>query len=113
MRYIDAEELSKDIIEGEIEIDGEDADLLQKVVELYRSAILRRIMAQPTEDVIPIQFIERVILETREEMAATKEGSMDNIAFDMMIATWERLIAIWEKVKDEWLHKDLRLHQEK
>ena len=113
MRYIDAEELSKDILEGEIEITGEAADLIQQAVESYRSVILRRIMAQPTEDVIPLRFIERVISETREEMAATKEGSMDNIAFGMMIATWERLIAIWEKVKDEWLHKDLRLHQEK
>ena len=52
MRVIDADELSKDILEGEIEITGEAADLIQQAIDSYRSVILRRIMAQPTEKVI-------------------------------------------------------------
>lgn len=52
MRVIDADELSQDILEGEIEITGEATDLIQQAIDSYRSVILRRIMAQPTEKVI-------------------------------------------------------------
>ena len=112
MRYIDADELSNDILEGEIEITGEGADFAEQAVKGYRAAILRRIMAQPTENVIPVEFVEKMIDETRKERSLAKEGSMEYAAFEIMISTWERLILTWEKVKDEWLHKDLRLHQE-
>ena len=70
-------------------------------------------MAQPIENVIPVEFVETMIDETRKERSLAKEGSMEYAAFEIMISTWERLILTWEKVKDEWLHKDLRLHQEK
>lgn len=106
MRYIDAEELSNDILEGEIEIEGEAADLIQQAIDAYRSVILRRIMAQPTENVIPVDFIETMIDETMEERSLAKEGSMEFAAFEIMISTWERLILTWERVKDEWLHQE-------
>lgn len=51
-RLIDADELSQDILEGEIEITGEAADLIQQAIDSYRSVILRRIMVRPTEKVI-------------------------------------------------------------
>ena len=52
MRPIDADELSQDILDGEIEITGESADIIRQAIDSYRSVILRRIMAQPTEKVL-------------------------------------------------------------
>ena len=57
--YIDRIEVMKDIIDGEIEITGEGADFAQQAVEGYRSVILKRLMVQPAEDVIPVEWIRK------------------------------------------------------
>lgn len=57
--YIDRVEVMNDILDGEIEITGEGADFAQEAVEGYRSVILKRLMVQPTEDVIPVEWIRK------------------------------------------------------
>ena len=57
--YIDRVEVMKDIMDGEIEITGECAEFAQEAVEGYRSVILKRLMVQPTEDVIPVEWIKQ------------------------------------------------------
>ncbi len=57
--YIDRVEVMKDIIDGKIEIAGEGADFAQQAVEGYRAVILKRLMVQPTEDVIPVEWIRK------------------------------------------------------
>lgn len=57
--YIDRVEVMKDIMDGEIEITGEGADFARQAVEGYRSVILKRLMVQPTEDVIPVEWIKQ------------------------------------------------------
>lgn len=103
MRYIDAEELSKDILDGEIEIEGEAADLIQQAIDAYRSVILRRIMAQPTEDVIPVEFI-KVGIEMFNEML--EDGEISEMANVAITTSLKGLLDKWEKEKDEWLHQE-------
>jgi hypothetical protein len=57
--YIDRIEVMQDILDGEIEISGEGAEFAQQAVEGYRSVILKRLMVQPTEDVIPVEWIRK------------------------------------------------------
>jgi hypothetical protein len=57
--YIDRIEVMRDIMDGEIEITGECAEFAQDAVEGYRSVILKRLMVQPTEDVIPVEWIRK------------------------------------------------------
>jgi hypothetical protein len=57
--YIDRVEVMQDIMDGEIEITGEGAEFAQQAVEGYRSVILKRLMVQPTEDVIPVEWIRK------------------------------------------------------
>ena len=57
--YIDRIEVMQDIMDGEIEITGEGAEFAQNAVEGYRSVILKRLMVQPTEDVIPVEWIRK------------------------------------------------------
>ena len=57
--YIDRVEVMKDIMDGEIEITGEGADFAQQAVEGYRAVVLKRLMVQPTEDVIPVEWIRK------------------------------------------------------
>lgn len=57
--YIDRVEVMQDIMDGEIEITGEGADFAQQAVEGYRAVILKRLMVQPTEDVIPVEWIRK------------------------------------------------------
>ena len=57
--YIDRVEVMQDIVDGDIEITGECAGYAREAVELYRSAILRRLMAQPSEEVIPVEWIKK------------------------------------------------------
>ena len=102
-RYIDAEELSKDILDGEIEIEGEAADLIQQAIDAYRSVILRRIMAQPTEDVIPVEFI-KVGIEMFNEML--EDGEISEMANVAITTSLKGLLDKWEKEKDEWLHQE-------
>ena len=103
MRYIDSDELSKDILEGEIEITGEGADLAIQAVHGYRSAILRRIMAQPTEDVIPVEFI-KVGVEMFNQMC--EDGEISQMAHAAITTSLQGLLDKWEKEKDEWLHQE-------
>ena len=103
MRYIDADELSNDILEGEIEITGEGADFAEQAVKGYRAAILRRIMAQPTEDVIPVEFI-KVGIEMFNEMC--EDGEISEMAHAAITTSLQGLLDKWEREKDEWLHKE-------
>lgn len=103
MRYIDSDELSKDILEGEIEITGEGADFAEQAVKGYRAAILRRIMAQPTENVIPVEFIE-VGIEMFNEMC--EDGEISEMAHAAITTSLQGLLDKWEREKDEWLHKE-------
>lgn len=103
MRYIDSDELSKDILEGEIEITGEGADLAIQAVHGYRSAILRRIMAQPTEDVIPVEFI-KVGIEMFNQMC--EDGEISEMAHVAITTSLQGLLDKWEREKDEWLHQE-------
>ena len=103
MRYIDADELSNDILEGEIEITGEGADFAEQAVKGYRAAILRRIMAQPTEDVIPVEFI-KVGIEMFNEMR--EDGEISEMAHAAITTSLQGLLDKWEREKDEWLHKE-------
>lgn len=103
MRYIDSDELSKDILDGEIEITGEAADLIQQAIDSYRSVILRRIMAQPTENVIPVEFIE-VWIEMFNEMC--EDGEISEMAHAAITTSLKGLLDKWEKEKDEWLHQE-------
>ena len=57
--YIDKIEVMQDIMDGEIEITGDGAEFEQDAVEGYRSVILKRLMVQPTEDVIPVEWIRK------------------------------------------------------
>lgn len=102
-RYIDAEELSTDILDGEIEITGEGSEFAQQAVLGYRSAILRRIMAQPTENVIPVEFIE-VWIEMFNEMC--EDGEISEMAHATITTSLKGLLDKWEKEKDEWLHQE-------
>lgn len=102
-RYIDAEELSKDILEGEIEIEGEAADLIQQAIDAYRSVILRRIMAQPTEKVIPAEFIEN---EIKEADWMHEDGKISELSHMSITLILEGLLSKWETKKDEWLHQE-------
>lgn len=103
MRYIDSDELSKDILDGEIEITGEAADLIQQAIDSYRSVILRRIMAQPTENVIPVEFIE-VGIEMFNQMC--EDGEISEMAHAAITTSLKGLLDKWEKEKDEWLHQE-------
>lgn len=103
MRYIDAEELSKDILEGEIEIEGEAADLIQQAIDAYRSVILRRIMAQPTENVIPAEFIKN---EIKEADWMHEDGKISELSHMSITLILEGLLSKWETKKDEWLHQE-------
>lgn len=103
MRPIDADELSQDILEGEIEIEGEAADLIQQAIDSYRSVILRRIMAQPTENVIPVEFIE-VGIEMFNQMC--EDGEISEMAHAAITTSLKGLLDKWEKEKDEWLHQE-------
>ncbi len=57
--YIDRVEVMQDIMDGEIEITGEGADIARTAVETYRSVLLRRLMIQQEEDVIPVEWIRK------------------------------------------------------
>ena len=57
--YIDRIEVMKDIMEGEIEITGEGSELAIQAVEAYKAVVLRRLMAQESEDVIPVEWIRK------------------------------------------------------
>ena len=103
MRYIDADELSQDILDGEIEITGEDVDLAIQAVHGYRSAILRRIMAQPTENVIPVEFIEK---EIKEADWMHEDGKISELTHMSITLILEGLLSKWETKKDEWLHQE-------
>lgn len=103
MRPIDADELSQDILDGEIEITGEDVDLAILAVHGYRSAILRRIMAQPTENVIPVEFIEN---EIKEADWMYEDGKISELTHMSITLILEGLLSKWETKKDEWLHQE-------
>ena len=103
MRYIDADELSQDILDGEIEITGEDVDLAIQAVHGYRSAILRRIMAQQTENVIPVEFIEN---EIKEADWMHEDGKISELTHMSITLILEGLLSKWETKKDEWLHQE-------
>lgn len=103
MRPIDADELSQDILDGEIEITGEDVDLAIQAVHGYRSAILRRIMAQPTENVIPVEFIEN---EIKEADWMYEDGKISELTHMSITLILEGLLSKWETKKDEWLHQE-------
>lgn len=103
MRPVDADELSQDIIDGEIEITGEGADFARKAVNGYRSAILRRIMAQPTENVIPVEFIEN---EIKEADFMHEDGKISELTHMSITLILEGLLSKWETKKDEWLHQE-------
>lgn len=103
MRPIDADELSQDILEGEIEITGEDVDFAIQAVHGYRSAILRRIMAQPTENVIPVEFIEK---EIKEADWMHEDGKISELTHMSITLILEGLLSKWETKKDEWLHQE-------
>ena len=103
MRPIDADELSQDILDGEIEITGEGADFAIQAVHGYKSAILRRIMAQPTENVIPVEFI-KVGIEMFNEMC--EDGEISQMAHAAITTSLKGLLDKWEKEKDEWLHQE-------
>lgn len=103
MRYIDADELSNDILEGEIEITGEGADFAEQAVKGYRAAILRRIMAQPTENVIPVAFIEN---EIKEADWMHEDGKISELTHMSITLILEGLLSKWETKKDEWLHQE-------
>lgn len=57
--YIDRVEVMNDIMDGEIDITGECSGFAREAVEQYRAVIIRRLMAQPKEDVIPIEWIRK------------------------------------------------------
>lgn len=57
--YIDRVEVMQDIMDGEIEITGEGSELAREAVETYRAVILRRLTVQPSEDVIPVEWIRK------------------------------------------------------
>lgn len=57
--YIDRVEVMKDIMDGEIEITGRGSKFARQAVEGYRAVILKRLMVQPTEDVIPVEWIKQ------------------------------------------------------
>ena len=57
--YIDRVEPMKGIIEGEVEITGEGSELAIKAVEAYKAVVLRRLMVQETENVIPVEWIRK------------------------------------------------------
>lgn len=80
--YIDRIEVMKDILDGEIEITGEGAEFAQQAVEGYRSVILKRLMVQPTEDVMPVEFIKGVIKENEWN------PSIDMLS--ILLVLWER-----------------------
>ena len=103
MRYVDADELSNDILEGEIEITGEGADFATDAVQGYRAVILRRIMAQPTENVIPVEFIEK---EIKEADWMHEDGKISELAHVSITLILEGLLSKWETKKDEWLHQE-------
>lgn len=103
MRYIDSDELSKDILDGEIEITGEATDLIQQAIDSYRSVILRRIMAQPTENVIPVEFIEK---EIKEADWMHEDGKISELTHMSITLILEGLLSKWETKKDEWLHQE-------
>ena len=102
-RYIDAEELSTDILDGEIEITGEGSEFAQQAVLGYRSAILRRIMAQPTENVIPVEFIGN---EIQEADWMHEDGKISELTHMSITLILEGLLSKWETKKDEWLHQE-------
>ena len=103
MRYIDADELSQDILEGEIEITGDCAGFATEAVEGYRAAILRRIMAQPTENVIPVDFIENEIKEADWMHEGGKISELTHMSITLIL---EGILSKWETKKDEWLHQE-------
>lgn len=103
MRYIDSDELSKDILDGEIEITGKAADLIQQAIDSYRSVILRRIIAQPTENVIPVEFIEN---EIKEADWMHEDGKISELTHMSITLILEGLLSKWETKKDEWLHQE-------
>lgn len=57
--YIDRIEVMQDIMDGEIEITGEGSELAREAVETYRAVVLRRLTVQPSEDVIPVEWIKQ------------------------------------------------------
>lgn len=57
--YIDRIEVMNDILDGEIEITGKGSELAREAVETYRAVIIRRLMVQPEEDVIPVEWIRK------------------------------------------------------
>lgn len=84
--YIDRIEVMQDIMDGEIEITGEGAEFARQAVEGYRSVILKRLMVQPTEDCIPVDFIREVIKENEW-----------NPSIDMLSI----LLVLWEREKSK------------
>ena len=57
--YIDRVEVMQDIMDGEIEITGEGSELAREAVEAYRAVLIRRLMVQAEEDVIPVEWIRK------------------------------------------------------
>lgn len=57
--YIDRIEVMNDILDGEIEITGRGIRFATTAVKGYKAVILRRLMVQPTEDVIPVEWIRK------------------------------------------------------
>ena len=56
---IDRIEVMQDIMDGEIEITGRGSKFARQAVDGYRAVILKRLMVQPTEDVIPVEWIRK------------------------------------------------------
>ena len=73
MRIVDADEISCDILDGEIEITGEGAEFARQAVETYKAVILRRIMAQPTEKVIMAEDLIDIIFSHDADAEAIVE----------------------------------------
>ena len=57
--YIDRIEVMQDIMDGKIEITGEGSELAREAVETYRAVLIRRLMVQPEENVIPVEWIRK------------------------------------------------------
>ena len=60
-------------------------------------------MAQPTEDVIPVEFI-KVGIEMFNEMC--EDGEISEMAHAAITTSLQGLLDKWEREKDEWLHKE-------
>jgi hypothetical protein len=74
----------QDIIDGEMEIDGEGSMLARQAVELYRAVILRRLMVQQEEDVIPVDYLRKAI----QDFCGISQGEQLRF-FDGIVETYK------------------------